>query len=130
MTAAVTTLRADLATALSNDGVWSVFSFPPASPSANSLIISPDDPYLEPQNNQYSTISPQVNFKLTLIVPLFDNQGNLADIEDFIVALMGKISAAPFSIKVGAFSAPTTSPADTGSMLMSEVPISIITSWS
>jgi len=86
--------------------------------------------HLEPQNNQYGTISPQVNFKLTLIVPLFDNQGNLADIENFITALMLKLSAAPFSIRLGTFSAPTTSPNDTGQMLMSEISISILTSWS
>ena len=123
-------LRTSLAAALENPTVWQVFSFPPASPLANSLVISPDDPYLEPQNNQYGTISPQVNFKLTLIVPLFDNQGNLADIENFITALMLKLSAAPFSIRLGTFSAPTTSPNDTGQMLMSEISISILTSWS
>lgn len=130
MSVPVTALRASLATALDNPTYWQTFSFPPASPLANSLVISPDDPYLEPQNNQYSTIAPQANFKLTLIVPLFDNQGNLADIENFITQLMNKIAAAPFSIKVGSFSAPTTSPADTGQMLVSEVSISIITSWS
>ncbi|MEI6845228.1 MAG: hypothetical protein WCK79_08040 [Actinomycetes bacterium] len=130
MSIPVTVLRTSLAAALENPTVWQVFSFPPASPLANSLVISPDDPYLEPQNNQYGTISPQVNFKLTLIVPLFDNQGNLADIENFITALMLKLSAAPFSIRLGTFSAPTTSPNDTGQMLMSEISISILTSWS
>lgn len=130
MSIPVTVLRTSLATALENPSVWQCFSFPPASPLANSLVISPDDPYLEPQNNQYGTISPQVNFKLTLIVPLFDNQGNLADIENFITALMLKLSAAPFSIRLGTFSAPTTSPNDTGQMLMSEISISILTSWS
>lgn len=130
MSIPVTVLRTSLAAALENPTVWQVFSFPPASPLANSLVISPDDPYLEPQNNQFGTISPQVNFKLTLIVPLFDNQGNLADIENFITALMLKLSAAPFSIRLGTFSAPTTSPNDTGQMLMSEISISILTSWS
>ena len=130
MSIPVTVLRTSLAAALENPSVWQVFSFPPASPLANSLVISPDDPYLDPQNNQYGTISPQVNFKLTLMVPLFDNQGNLADIENFITGLMLKIAAAPFSIKVGSFSAPTVSPSDTGQMLMSEVSISILTSWS
>ena len=119
-----------MASALDNPTVWQIFSYPPASPIANSLVISPDDPYIEPQNNQYSTIAPQANFRLTLIVPLFDNQGNLADIENFMTQLMAKIATAPFSIKVGAFSAPTTSTPDTGSMLMSELHISILTSWS
>ncbi len=130
MTTSITTLRATLATALSNDGVWSTFSFPPASPIANSVIISPDDPYIDPQNNQYNSISPQANFKITMIVPLFDNQGNLGDIESLIVAVFNKLSASTLSVIVRSVSAPTTSPNDTGQMLMSELSISILTSWS
>jgi hypothetical protein len=127
---AITALRSTLATALSNDGVWSVFSFPPASPIANSVIISPDDPYLDPQNNQYNSISPQANFRITMIVPLFDNNGNLIDIENFIVAVFGKLANSGLNIKVQSVSAPTVSPNETGQMLMSEMSISILSSWS
>ena len=130
MVAAITTLRSTLATALTNDGVWSVFSFPPASPIANSVIISPDDPYIDPQNNQYSSISPQVNFRITMIVPLFDNNGNLIDIENTIVAVFGKLAASGLNVKVQSVSAPTVSPNETGQMLMSEISISILSSWS
>ena len=130
MTTAITTLRASLATALSNDGVWQVFSFPPASPIANSVIVSPDDPYIDPQNNQYNSISPQVNFKITMIVPLFDNQGNLADIETLFVGVFNKLSASALSVKVGSISAPTVSPSETGQMLMAEMSISILSTWS
>ena len=45
MPAAVTTLRGTLATALTNAGVWSIFSFPPATLIANSVVITPSDPY-------------------------------------------------------------------------------------
>lgn len=130
MVAAITTLRSTLATALTNDGVWSVFSFPPASPIANSVIISPDDPYIDPQNNQYSSISPQVNFRITMIVPLFDNNGNLIDIENTIVAVFQKLAASGLNVKVQSVSAPTVSPNETGQMLMSEISISILSSWS
>ena len=130
MTAAITTLRSTLATALTNDGVWSVFSFPPASPIANSVIINWDDPMLDPQNNQYNSISPQANFKLTMIVPLFDNNGNLIDIENFIVAVFNKLATSNLNVKVGSVSAPTVSPNDTGQMLMAEMSISILSSWS
>ena len=130
MVAAITTLRSTLATALTNDGVWSVFSFPPASPIANSVIISPDDPYIDPQNNQYSSISPQVNFKVTMIVPLFDNNGNLIDIENTIVAVFGLLAASGLNVKVQSVSAPTVSPSETGQMLMAEISISILSSWS
>jgi len=130
MPAAITTLRSTLATALTSDGVWSVFSYPPASPIANSVIISPDDPYIDPQNNQYNSISPQVNFKISMIVPLLDNQGNLADIESFIVAVFNKLAVSSLSIKVQSISAPTVSPSETGQMLMSEMSISILSTWS
>jgi hypothetical protein len=127
---AITALRSTLAAALSNDGVWSVFSFPPASPIANSVIISPDDPYIDPQNNQYNSISPQANFRITMIVPLFDNNGNLIDIENFIVAVFNKLAASGLNVKVQSVSAPTVSPNETGQMLMSELSISILSSWS
>jgi hypothetical protein len=130
MVAAITTLRSTLATALTNDGVWSVFSFPPASPIANSVIISPDDPYIDPQNNQYSSISPQVNFKITMIVPLFDNNGNLIDIENTIVAVFGLLASSGLNVKVQSVSAPTVSPSETGQMLMAEISISILSNWS
>ena len=130
MTAAITTLRSTLATALTNDGVWSVFSFPPASPIANSVIINWDDPMLDPQNNQYNSISPQANFKLTMIVPLFDNNGGLIDIENFIVAVFNLLATSNLNVKVGSVSAPTVSPNDTGQMLMAEMSISILSSWS
>jgi len=130
MTAALTTLRSTLATALTNDGVWSVFAYPPASPISNSVIIQPDDPYLEPSNNQYNSISPMANFKITSIVPMFDNQGNLADIETFIVAVFNKLATSGLNIKVGTLSAPTVLPVDAGQMLASELQISILTTWS
>mgnify|MGYP003659374898 FL=1 len=130
MTAAITTLRSTLATALTNDGVWSVFSFPPASPIANSVIINWDDPMIDPQNNQYNSISPQANFVITMVVPLFDNNGNLIDIENFIVAVFNKLATCALNIKVGSVSAPTVSPNETGQMLMSEMSVSILSSWS
>jgi len=130
MTAALTTLRSTLATALTNDGVWSVFAYPPASPIANSVIIQPDDPYLEPSNNQYNSISPMANFKITAIVPMFDNQGNLADIETFMVAVFNKLTDSGLSLRVGTLSAPTVLPVDAGQMLASELSISILTTWS
>lgn len=127
---AVTALRSTLATALANDGVWQVFSFPPASPIANSIIISPDDPYLEPQNNQQNSISPQANFKITIIVPLLDNHGSLNDIETFLVGVFNHLAASSLNIRMGNFTAPTVLGVDAGQMLSSDLSISILTSWS
>lgn len=127
---AITTLRSTLATALQNPTVWQVFSYPPASPIANSVVISPDDPYIEANNNMYATIAPMANFKLTLFTPLFDNQGNLADMETFYVGLWQKIAASDLSVRWGTISAPAPSSTETGQMLTSEVQISILTEWS
>jgi len=127
---AVTALRSTIATAITNDGVWSVFSFPPASPIANSVIVSPDDPYIEPQNNLQNSISPMANFKLTMIVPMFDNQGNLADIETYMVDLFNKLASSSLNFRVGSMSAPSVLAVDAGQMLSSDLSVSILTSWS
>jgi hypothetical protein len=127
---AVTTLRSTLAAALDNPSVWDVYSYPPASPTANSVIISPDDPYLEPQNNDYSTIAPMANFKITCIVPMYDNQGNLQGIEEFMVQVFNKLADADLSLSVKSWSAPTVLGDEVGRMLATDFSFSILTSWS
>ena len=82
--AAISTLRGTLATALTNNGVWSTFSFPPSTLLANSVVVTPSDPYIVPNNNSQTGIAPLANFKILITTPAFDNQGNLKGIEDFI----------------------------------------------
>ena len=131
MTVAVTTLRSTLATALENAGVWQVFAFPPATPIANSVIVQPDDPYLEPSNNIYATVAPKANFKIVMIVPMLDNQGNLIGIEDMLVGVFNKLyNASTLKISVGNVSAPTVLSGVAGEMLTAELSVSIMTSWS
>ena len=125
----VATLRSTIATALENPSVWQVFSYPPASPLANSIVLSPDDPYIVPTNNNFN-VDAEVNFKMTLIVPLFDNQGNLMNIESFITAAFLKLSTAGLHFRIGTFSAPTVLAVDAGQMLSSEVSLTFTTSWS
>jgi hypothetical protein len=99
MPAAITTLRSTLATTLTNAGVWSVFSFPPATLLANACSDhSVSDPYLTPSNNDEITISPMANFKIMITKPALDNQGNLAGIEDYILAVVTKLAACYFTI--------------------------------
>jgi hypothetical protein len=126
---AVTTLRSTLATALANASVWSVFSFPPATPIANSCVVSPDDPYIEPSNNNY-LIDPMVNFKITLIKPLFDNQGNLNGMEDYIRDVFVKMAASTLKYNIGQVSAPAVMNASSGDFLACDVRVSILSSWS
>ena len=130
MTAAITTLRTTLATALVNNSLWSTFAFPPSVVLANSLIISPDDPYIAPSNNSHNTVSPLANFKIILTVPLFDNEGNLNGIESNVVSVFNLLAASSLSYNVGSVSAPSVLNAASGDLLSCEMSISILTSWS
>lgn len=130
MPSSITTLRSTIAAALTDNTKYSVFSFPPATPIANSVIVSPADPYLTPNNNQYSTISPLANFKITILVPLLDNQGNLAGIEDDIVRVFQLLAASSISFQVNAVSAPAVLSAPTGDLLTCDIAVSTLTEWS
>ena len=129
MTVAVTTLRSTIATALSNPAVWQVFSFPPASPLANSVVVEPDDPYITPSNNQHITIAPLANFRLKLYLPLLDNQGSLASMEDFIVDVFTKLAASSLNYNIGSVSGVSVD-TTAGDLLTTEIRVSILTSWS
>jgi len=130
MPAAITTLRSTLATDLTNAGVWSVFAFPPATLLVNSVVITPSDPYLTPSNNDYITISPMANFKILITKPALDNQGNLAGMEDYILAVVTKLAASSLVINISAISAPSIISAASGDLLVSEITVNTLTSWS
>jgi len=130
MPAAITTLRGTLATALTNNGVWSTFAFPPATLLANSVVVTPSDPYIEPSNNSQTSIAPLANFKILITTPAFDNQGNLKGIEDFIVAVVTKLAASTLVYNISSVSAPAITSAASGDLLTSEITVSILTSWS
>ena len=128
-TPAITTLRTTLATALVDNTRWATYAFPPATITANSCIVSPDDPYLTPNNNSQITISPLANFKVMLTCPLFDNEGNLNGIEDYVVRAFNLLSASTLTYNVGSVSAPSVLNAASGDLLSCEMSVSILTSW-
>jgi hypothetical protein len=130
MTASITTLRTTLATALVDNSKWQTFAFPPATVLANSVIVSPDDPYLTPNNNQHISISPTANFKIVMTVPLFDNEGNLNKIEDTVVSVFTKLYNSGLTYNVSAISAPSVLNAASGDLLSCEMSVNILTSWS
>jgi hypothetical protein len=130
MTVAITTLRTTLATALVDNSKWQTFAFPPSVVLANSVIVSPDDPYLTPNNNSQISISPLANFKIIMTVPLFDNEGNLNGIEDTVVGVFAKLAASSLVYNVSEISAPSILNAASGELLSCEMSVSILTSWS
>ena len=127
---AITTLRSTIAAALTDNTKWSVFSFPPATPIANSLIISPADVYITPTNNERTSIAPLANFQISILVPLLDNQGNLAGIEEDIVRLFQLLDASTIVFNVGTVSAPSVLNLPTGDLLTCNVQVSTLTEWS
>ena len=127
---AITTLRTSIATALADNTKYSVFAFPPATPIANSVIVTPDDPYIVPSNNDYSAISPMANFKISILVPLLDNEGNLAGIEADVVRVFALLEASSIVFNVGSVSAPSVLSIASGDLLTCEIAISTLTEWS
>jgi len=129
MPAAITTLRTALATALTNAGVWSTFSFIPAAPIANSVVVVNDDPFIVVQSGQKTGIAPIARYRIYGMVPMLDNQGNQINIEDFIVAIFTKLAASSLVMTVGSFSAPAILETPAGNLLQTEVGVEIISSW-
>jgi hypothetical protein len=127
---AITTLRSAIATAIQDDTLYSTYAFPPAMPQPNSVVVSPSDPYIEPNNNQYNTISPMANFRISVLLPLLDNEGNLNGIEQMVVAVFNKLSASSISFRVGTVSAPSVLSTPNGDLLTCEISVSAITEWS
>lgn len=126
---AITTLRGTLATALASSQ-WSVLSFPPATVGVNQCIISPDDPYITPSNDAYTTVAPMVHFRITLTKPLFDNRGNLNGMEDAVLELFTKLAASSVKYTIGEVSQPAVMNINGGEVLSCDVKVSILSSWS
>jgi hypothetical protein len=127
---AITTLRASIASALTDNTKYSVYSYPPATPVANSVIVTPSDPYIIPTNNDYTAIAPMANFKITILVPLLDNEGNLAGIEADVVRVFALLEASSIVFNVGSVSAPSVLSIATGDLLTCDIAISTLTEWS
>ena len=128
--AAITTLRTSIATALADNSLYSVYSFPPASPIPNSVIVMPADPYITPTNNDRTTVAPLANFIISIIVPLLDNEGNLAGIEADIVRVFTLLEASSIVFNVGTVSAPSLMSTQSGDLLEVKIAISTLTEWS
>ena len=126
---AITTLRFSIATALTDNSKYSVFSFPPATPIANSVIVTPADPYIVPTNNDRTSVAPLANFKISILVPLLDNEGNLAGIEADVVRVFALLEASSIVFNVGSVSAPSVLSIASGDLLTCDIAISTLTEW-
>jgi hypothetical protein len=83
-----------------------------------------------PTNNDRTSISPLANFTITILVPLLDNQGNLAGIEDDIVRVFQLLDASTITFNVGSVSSPKVLNLPTGDLLSVDLSLSTLTEWS
>ena len=128
---AITTLRTTIAEAIRDDTKYSVFSFPPATPVANSVVVAPSGAeYLTPNNNAWATISPNANLEIRLYVPLLDNQGNLSGIEDLMVAVFNKLAASSIAFNIGSVANVGSIETAAGDFLTATINITTLTEWS
>lgn len=126
---AITTLRASLAAALVDNTLYTTYAFPPATPSPNSVIVTPADPYIEPNNNLRNSINPKANFRVQILLPLLDNEGNLNGIETTVVAVFNKLAASSLNLLVGTVSAPSVLSIPSGDLLTCDISVSAFTEW-
>lgn len=127
---AITTLRSTIVAALADNTKYSVFAYPPATPIANSIILTPADPYIVPTNNDRTSVAPMAMFRLQILVPLLDNEGNLAGIEDDIVRVFQLLDASSIVFNVGSVSAPSVLSIASGDLLTCDIAVSTLTEWS
>ena len=130
MTAAITTLRGTIAAALANPGVWATYAYPPRTPSANTVIIDSQDPYISPSNNRAVGISPKANFTVIMYKPLLDNEGNLNEIETMAVAVFNKLAVDSLGLNIESASRPSAFQGESGDLLTMSFNINTLTSWS
>lgn len=90
----------------------------------------PADPYITPTNNDRTTVAPLANFIISIIVPLLDNEGNLAGIEADIVRVFALLEASSIVFNVGTVSAPSLMSTQSGDLLEVKIAISTLTEWS
>jgi hypothetical protein len=131
---AITTLRQTIADSLQANTTYQVFAYPPATILANSVVVVPDDPYIEPSNDSWASVGPIAHFKLLITVPLFDNAGNLQGIEEAVVTMFNALFTSSqdgsISYNVGEVSQPQVLQVASGDLLSCEMQISLVTSWS
>jgi hypothetical protein len=108
--------------------VWDTFSYVPATPTANSVVLRYADPMLEPSNNQYN-VGAKANFTITCIVPMLDNQASLIALEEMVCAVFLKLVASNIKFNVESVSAPSVLQ-EAQEMMVSTINISTLTTWS
>lgn len=126
MANALTANRTALAAQIASDTTYSTFAYPQPIPQARSVQVVPDDPYVESTNQSFQQKARQ-RLIVEMFAPLWDNQGNLSQIEDMAVTVRRSIIKA--TQNCGAMSQPKVMSLETGDLLYSSFQVELLTDW-
>lgn len=119
--------RNALAAQLATDASYSTFGYPQPIPQALSVEIVPDDPYVV-STNQKAALTAMLRLRVQIYVPIWDNQGNLEQLESIAALVRGKILDA--TQNCGDLSQPRVISLETGDLLTAYFPTEILVNWS
>lgn len=119
--------RDALAVQLVANTTYSVFAYPQPVPQALSVQIVPDDPYIVSTNQKYS-LTATMRVRVEMFTPIFDNQGNLEQLEAMATKVRSLI--ADNTQNIGDLSAPRVISYETGDLLTAYFPVEILVNWS
>lgn len=119
--------REALAAQLAANTTYSIFSFPQMVPQALSVDFAPDDPYIVSTNQKYS-LSATMRLRVQIYAPIFDNQGNLEQLETMAAKVRDLII--DNTQNCGDLSAPRLISLETGDLLTAYFPIEVLVNWS
>jgi hypothetical protein len=117
-------VRADLATALTDDTQWQTFSYPPDNPLPNSVMILPGQPWIVPYTVGNKAV--KVGYTIKVVVNTADNQGELTKLEDFLTDI---IAALPDWVIFRSVSAPQELQVGTAYLTVSDIYVEVAVSF-
>jgi len=120
MSASISEVRGDLATALNTIGA-TVYSFVPEAIIPPACVIVPDSPYLESTLISKSSVSVKINFNITAAVAYNSNPGALDNLEKLVIEIIGIM---PDGYVVGDVQRPTITNIGTSSLLIADLAVS------
>lgn len=119
--------RENLAAQIAANTTYSAFAYPQPVPQSMSVQLAPADPYVVSTNNQKS-LACKLRLNIELFAPLWDNRGNLEQIETMAATVRNLIVDS--TQYIGDLTAPRPISLDTGDLLTASFTIELMTTWS
>lgn len=122
----LSTLRSDLATALSAVGNTVVsFAYPKEQPNSNSIVLVPSTPYITPVAIGGLSNRLNIRFDITVVVSAADNQAAMANIENLMLGVLNALPAG--TAIVSPWSGPLPEDIGPSKMITSQLTVELVT---